>query len=108
MPYRPPVHKPGEPAAQAGGDGPTRRLAHDRWRGSAASRGYDAAWKKFRLGFLRSNPLCGDCSKAGFLTPATEVHHIRKLREHPEFRLIGSQVMALCRRCHSTRTANGE
>jgi 5-methylcytosine-specific restriction protein A len=101
MPIRPPIHQPAHGAA-------AKRQARDRWRGSAASRGYDAAWKKFRAGFLRSNPLCADCFKAGIVTPATEVHHIRKLRDHPEVRLVWADAMALCRPCHSTRTANGE
>jgi 5-methylcytosine-specific restriction protein A len=102
MPFRPPVHQPPHGGAAA------NRQAHDRWRGSAASRGYDAAWRRFRIGFLKANPLCADCLRAGILTPATEVHHVRKLRGHPEFRLFASHVEALCKRCHSTRTANGE
>ena len=96
---RPPVHKPAHTE---------RRLVRNRWRGSAASRGYDAAWKQFRLGFLKAKPLCADCAATGTLTAATEVHHRRKLRDHPEFRLDAAHAMALCRRCHSSRTANGE
>jgi 5-methylcytosine-specific restriction enzyme A len=102
MPWRPPVHQP------AIGSTAQRRVLFERWRGSAASRGYDAAWKRFRLGFLRSNPLCVDCLTAGHLTPATDVHHKRKLRDHPELRFDASKAMSLCHGCHSVRTANGE
>jgi 5-methylcytosine-specific restriction protein A len=102
MPLRPPIHEPAHGGAAA------QRQARDRWRGSAASRGYDGAWKRFRIGFLRSNPLCSDCFKAGVLMAASEVHHIRKLRDEPELRLAAANAMALCQRCHSTRTANGE
>jgi 5-methylcytosine-specific restriction protein A len=104
MPIRPPIHLPNAPR---GGSAPKNQV-HDLWRGSAASRGYDGAWKRFRAGFLRSNPLCADCFAAAVLTPASEVHHIRKLRDHPELRLVWSNAMGLCRPCHSTRTANGE
>ena len=33
----------------------------ERWRGSAAERGYGADWRKARRRFLASNPLCAAC-----------------------------------------------
>jgi 5-methylcytosine-specific restriction protein A len=67
-------------------------------RGSAASRGYDARWRRLRLMFLREHPLCALCG-----APATEVDHIIPIR------LGGSNdaanLQALCKSCHSAKTA---
>ena len=80
----------------------------DRARGSAASRGYDADWRRFRAAILRADPWCADCAKRGRLQPADELHHIAKLADHPERRLDPENVMPLCHRCHAIRTARGE
>ena len=40
-------------------------------RPSAAARGYDATWRRFRRSFLRAHPLCVVCGGI-----ATEVDHI--------------------------------
>ncbi|NHO20409.1 HNH endonuclease [Acetobacter oeni] len=85
----------------------TRRTFDER-RGSASSRGYDRKWRDFRSWFLRRHPLCLDCSGAGRLKPATEVHHIQKLRDAPERRLDEGNCMPLCQACHSARTGRGE
>lgn len=58
--------------------------------------------------FLAEHPLCVDCLVSPRMEPATEVHHIRKLRDHPTLRLDPANCMALCRSCHSIRTARGE
>ena len=49
---------------------------HDRWRGSARSRGYDSRWDKARLGHLRAHPLCVCCAAHGIVEVATVVDHI--------------------------------
>lgn len=57
------------------------RRAFDAYRGSAASRGYDARWQQARLAFLARHPLC-----PGVLLPtehwtielAIEFHHYRE------------------------------
>lgn len=77
-------------------------------RESASKRGYDKHWNKFRVKYLQDNPLCVDCLKDKTLTPATEVHHIRKLHDYPTLKYERSNLMALCHRCHSKRTARGE
>jgi 5-methylcytosine-specific restriction protein A len=98
MPVRPPVHTPqGLPPRQ-----------RDRERRSASARGYDRLWRKFRLVYLASNPLCVDCQAKGLITPATEPHHIAKLADRPDLRLDPANIMALCQECHSARTARGE
>lgn len=77
-------------------------------RGSARERGYDSAWEKVRLQKLRLNPLCEDCEERGDIAPATEVHHIEKVRDRPDLRLALGNLRSLCRACHEKRTARGE
>ena len=113
MPTRPPVHRP----TYCGPPAPRRRAAFDRERGSlrvgpngpsAASRGHDHRWRAFRAAALAASPLCADCLARGVVTPATEAHHVAKLRDAPERRLDPSNVMSLCRAHHSMRTGRGE
>src|SRR5680860_791561 len=81
---------------------------YDKQRGSARQRGYDKAWEKLRKFFLWENPLCHDCLLEKRLTPTQEVHHVKKIREHPELRLVKNNLMGLCKGCHSVRTGRGE
>jgi 5-methylcytosine-specific restriction protein A len=98
MPTLPPTHRTAA-ARQA--------RQHER-RGSATRRGYGTDWQKCRAAYLRCYPLCHDCRALGRVTPAAEVHHTKRLREHPESRLDWSTLLPLCRSCHSKRTAKGE
>lgn len=89
--------------------GPKRSRAakrYDEQRGSAASRGYDARWRKLRRMVLRQAPLCRDCLAEGRTTTATEVHHIVAKRDGGTDEL--GNLQALCKPCHSRRTAAGE
>ncbi len=81
---------------------------YDRERGSPSVRGYDAAWRRFREAYLNEHPLCADCIGDGVYKPAREVHHIAKLRDAPELKLDATNVLGLCKSCHSSRTARGE
>lgn len=83
-----------------------RRVSNEGRRGSSTQQGYGARWRKFRKMALAREPLCRDCKKAGRLTRATEVHHIKKRSEGGEDSY--DNVMCLCKSCHSTRTARGE
>ena len=67
---------------------------------------YDRRWQKVRAAYLARHPLCVDCEKAGRLTPATDVHHIIKPGDGGDD--SDSNLMGLCRPCHSARTARGE
>ncbi|MBV8092091.1 MAG: HNH endonuclease [Acetobacteraceae bacterium] len=99
MPVRPPLHRPaGQPA----------RGAYDRERPSSDKRGYDRLWFRFRTYVLATEPLCRDCAAAGRITAATEVHHLVRIRDRPDLRLDRENVVALCKSCHSARTARGE
>ena len=63
---------------------------------------YGRAWKKLRARFLLQHPLCEQCKREGRLTPAEEVHHILSLANggtNGE-----SNLMALCKSCHSRFT----
>jgi 5-methylcytosine-specific restriction protein A len=78
------------------------------WRGSARERGYDWHWERFRLRYLREHPLCVDCLAEHRMTPATEIHHVHKLRDYPQLKYTEENLKALCHQCHSKRTARGE
>ena len=98
MPFRPPLHQPlGGKAA--------RRKAHDEWRGSAASRGYDAAWRALRAAKLKADPLCWWCQREGILTPANTVDHIVPIPERPELRMVWGNLRSSCKSCHDAHTA---
>lgn len=89
-----------------------KRVANerDKYRGNARQRGYDSVWEKLRGVVLKENPLCHDCLShgSGRPFPATEVHHIKKVRTHPELRLVKTNLMCLCKACHNRRTSKGE
>ena len=81
----------------------------DQVRGSAAARGYDRAWRRCRGAFLKANPLCVFCQRAGrLLTPATEADHIETIEDRPDLRLDWSNLRPLCKPCHSGRTARDQ
>jgi 5-methylcytosine-specific restriction protein A len=80
----------------------------DRYRGSARSRGYDKRWEKVRALKLRRDPLCEDCKSEGRYIPAKEVHHIIKVSDRPDLRLVLDNLMSLCTRHHAIRTRRGE
>lgn len=88
--------------------GPQRKISdqqHDQRRGTAASRGYDARWRKTRLLFLRANPLCVMCEVAGLVVPATDVHHVIAKRDGGTDE--ENNLQALCHSCHSRITNAG-
>ena len=49
-------------------------------RGTAAQRGYGDKWRRYRIGYLHSPPLRRSCERAGRLTSATIVDHIKDHR----------------------------
>ena len=90
-------------------------------RGKTKERGYDGLWRNFRAWFLRKHPLCigtkvgkswmifvesdlwRDCGR-----PAKQVHHIQKIIDSPELRLVESNCMPQCDDCHAIRSSRGE
>jgi 5-methylcytosine-specific restriction protein A len=80
----------------------------DRSRGTTKQRGYDQRWKDARDFYLSQHPLCEDCVAEGFFDRAArEVHHKLALRLGGA-RLDPENFRALCKSCHSKRTARGE
>ena len=77
----------------------------DARRGTSSERGYNALWRKLRTAFLAKNPLCAECKRAGKVKPATDVDHI--VPHHGDQKLFWdvSNLQALCKRCHSRKTA---
>ena len=77
-------------------------------RASAAARGYDRHWARARTAHLTEHPLCEDCRQHGRLAPATQVHHLVRVTERPDLMYTPDNMLSLCERCHSRRTARGE
>ena len=80
-------------------------VRRERARGSAAARGYDAAWRRLREAHLALDPLCRFCADAGRTTPAREVDHVRPFRglDDPR-RLDPCNLRSLCSSCHARHT----
>lgn len=104
MPYAAPKHRPSgwlDPAE--------KRRRDDKARGSAAKRGYDAAWQKLRKAKLAADPLCqcDDCEAgAKRVTEATVVDHFVPIAERPDLRLVWSNLRSMAKRCHDKHTAS--
>jgi 5-methylcytosine-specific restriction protein A len=65
---------------------------------------YGRRWQKESKAHLQSHPWCEDCLDVNVYTPATEVHHEQRHGGDPlVFR--SSPKRALCKSCHSKRTA---
>ena len=76
-------------------------------RPSASRRGYDRHWQAYRLGYLQANPLCIQCEKAGRLTPATDVDHIKPISgQQDDLFWDSANHQALCHAHHSRKTAS--
>jgi 5-methylcytosine-specific restriction enzyme A len=94
---------------------------------TTAQRGYDARWKHFTAKFLERHPVClgtgpipddwraherelrdGAPHVAACDREATETHHIRKLAQFPQLRLVESNCFPQSKVCHAVRTARGE
>lgn len=85
-----------------------------------AKKFYDSsAWQKKRLEILKRDRFeCQDCRKRletavaesielkeyeKKIRRATEVHHIKELKEHPELALEDDNLISLCSKCHNKR-----
>ena len=76
-------------------------------RKSASQRGYGVVWRRFRRKYLADYPLCEDCKERGRVSPAEEVHHIKKLADGGD-KLDEDNCMGLCKVHHTVRTNRGE
>jgi 5-methylcytosine-specific restriction protein A len=72
-------------------------------RPSAAARGYDRVWRKFRAVFIIDNPTC---STPGCFLPTVDVDHEPPLTGPDDpGRLDRRRCRPFCHSCHSRRTA---
>jgi 5-methylcytosine-specific restriction enzyme A len=83
------------------------RKADNVRRGSAASQGYDAAWRKLRHAYLSRFPLCqcDDCKASGAVVPADTVDHIEPITTHPHLRLSWDNLRSMAAAHHNRHTA---
>lgn len=84
------------------GDEKARKAEFDKGRPSARERGYDKDWYRFRHAFLKAFPRC---SHVGCVERATEVDHIKSVRDRPDLRLSQANCRSFCKSHHSKRTA---
>ena len=59
-----------------------------------------AQWQKVRAIKLQTDPLCEKCKSMGRIIGASEVHHIKPIRTHPELCYVIENLMSLCVPCH--------
>ena len=108
MPFRPkhPCAHPGCPELVESGQKycEKHKPLHKEDGRSAAKRGYDSKWRKFRKRYLEANPLCAECMRQGMYVKATDVDHIKPLRDFPELKYEISNLQPLCHRHHSEKT----
>lgn len=68
---------------------------HDQRRPTAAQRGYDHAWRKARIEFLKYFPVCARCG-----APATVVDYIIPHKGDDRLFWDKTNWQALCKPCH--------
>ena len=78
----------------------------DRVRGTATERGYDHRWAKYSRWYRSQHPLCVECERQGRVKPSEHVDHVQAVTgpDDPLF-WAESNHEALCRPCHSRKTA---
>lgn len=81
------------------------KARYDQFRGSSARRGYDSRWRKYRIAFLDSHPLCEECAKHDRMVLATVVDHIIPHKGDMKLFWDSSNHQALCESCHNRKTA---
>jgi len=62
---------------------------------------YPKGWDELSVIYRAENPLCEHCLQKGFVTPAKDTHHKIKITQRPDLALDRSNLMAVCRKCHS-------
>lgn len=83
-----------------------KRRASDAKRPSASQRGYDSKWRRTRVQYLRTHPICED--PRGCITPASDVDHIDGLGPLGPKGHDNENLRSLCHVHHSQRTARDQ
>jgi 5-methylcytosine-specific restriction protein A len=68
---------------------------YDAGRGTAAQRGYDAAWQQISADYLAEHPICQRCGR----TQSALIHHVVSKRRGGND--DDTNLRALCRLCHA-------
>lgn len=72
------------------------------WLRKEASEFYNStAWKALRLKKLSIDPFCERCCIRGISRFAIDVHHILKRTDYPARALDITNLMSLCKECHT-------
>ncbi|HEY3363938.1 MAG TPA: HNH endonuclease signature motif containing protein [Symbiobacteriaceae bacterium] len=102
-----PCTTPGCPNLTQGGPCPEHAKKRERDRGSAAERGYDARWQRYRKWFLAQpeNALCRICLQSGTVTASTVVDHIKPHKGDYELFWDPTDHQGTCKPCHDSKTA---
>ncbi|MBK4586883.1 HNH endonuclease, partial [Enterobacter hormaechei] len=81
------------------------RRQSDSRRGTRTERGYSNRWGEYRRHFLKANPLCVHCLKAGVYASATIVDHIIPIEGEADVLFWpASNHQSLCAACHGRKT----
>jgi len=91
---------PGCTTLVEGGRCAEHKKQHERYRGSASSRGYGRRHQKIREVVMREEPLCRECLKIGRVTPGVEMDHI----DGNPYNTARINLQMLCKPCHSVKT----
>jgi 5-methylcytosine-specific restriction protein A len=70
-------------------------------RGELAAFYCSRRWRRLRAYKLQVDPMCERCGAV-----ATEVHHIKEVRDAEGLRFAMSNLESLCKPCHSRETLN--
>ena len=83
---------------------------YDSQRGTAAQRGYNSRWQRYRAIFLRNNPLCqcDECKQRTVPLPADVVDHIVPHKGDYELFWNSDNHQAMNKKCHDKKTARGQ
>lgn len=74
-------------------------------REPSSKRGYNNRWRRESRRFLAAHPACAQCRREGRVTPATEVDHIIPYKGDGKLFWDQGNWQALCKSCHSKKTA---
>jgi len=72
----------------------------DAGRKKTAERGYDNRWRALSERQREQRSICEVCDAKGIATPATELHHIEKIKDAPHLRLSVGNTLSVCGECH--------
>ncbi|PHM73577.1 HNH endonuclease [Xenorhabdus kozodoii] len=81
------------------------RRHQDKQRGTRTQRGYSNRWGRYRLQYLKANPLCVHCLQQDIYASATIVDHIIPIQGEADVLFWpASNHQSLCQPCHNRKT----